>query len=134
MTGALQLGERASFTYWQPWFLRFLSLTMLVRGLFGWAAILGIVPVAGLPFEAAPPLVQIAIAVYAVADLIAAVGLWLIAAWGSVLWLLVLVTRYAATYFLPELGGVDWVALAFDSVTVLAFLVLSIGAGRENEG
>jgi hypothetical protein len=65
-------------------FMRAMAVIWMFFGLAQWKAILwpGAAPFDSLPNEAA-----IAIAFFAVADLMAAVGLWLAAPWGGALWL-----------------------------------------------
>lgn len=65
-------------------FMRAMAVIWMFFGLARWKAILwpGAAPFDSLPGEAA-----VAIAFFAVADLVAAVGLWLAAPWGGVLWL-----------------------------------------------
>lgn len=65
-------------------FMRMLAVLWLSFGVLHWASILNPHPV---PFEALPFGLSVTIAVFAVADLVAAVGLWLVAPWGGALWL-----------------------------------------------
>ena len=69
-------------------YLRMLSLVCLSRGLTEWSRILGFIgPENG--YESETLVAQITIALYAVLNCVAAVGLWLTSAWGAVLWLTV---------------------------------------------
>jgi hypothetical protein len=65
-------------------YMRILAVFWLSFGVLHWAAILSPSPASfeGLPFHLA-----VTIAVFAVADLVAAVGLWLVAPWGGAIWL-----------------------------------------------
>lgn len=65
-------------------YMRALAVLWLSFGVLHWAAILNPNPV---PFEALPFEQSVTIAVFAVAHLVAAVGLWLVAPWGGALWL-----------------------------------------------
>ncbi len=103
-------------------FLRTLSLVCLGRGLVEWSRILGFLgPENG--FEAESLGTQVTIALYAVLNCVAAVGLWLTSAWGAVLWLTVTIcevllpiangrpaTEFAASDF--ALGGLALVYIA----------------------
>ncbi len=69
-------------------FLRTLALVCLTRGLIEWSRILGFLgPENG--FESETLGAQVTMALYAVLNCVAAVGLWLTSAWGAVLWLTV---------------------------------------------
>ena len=67
-------------------FLRVMAVLSMAKGLYHWAIVCGI---AGPPdgFEYQPTPWQTATVFFAVIDLVAAVGLWLAAAWGAVVWL-----------------------------------------------
>jgi hypothetical protein len=65
-------------------YIRSLAVLWLSFGVLHWAAILSPQHV---PFEALPFRLSVTIAAFAVADLVAAVGLWLVAPWGGALWL-----------------------------------------------
>jgi hypothetical protein len=65
-------------------YMRSLAVLWLSFGVLHWAAILSPQHV---PFEALPFRLSVTIAAFAVADLVAAVGLWLVAPWGGALWL-----------------------------------------------
>jgi hypothetical protein len=65
-------------------YMRTLAVLWLTAGVLHWATILS--PRA-VPFDAFPVELAAAVAVFAVADLVAAVGLWLVAPWGGALWL-----------------------------------------------
>jgi hypothetical protein len=65
-------------------FMRALAILWMSFGVLHWATILRPGPV---PFEALPFEVSVTVGVFAVADLVAAVGLWLVAPWGGALWL-----------------------------------------------
>ena len=73
-----------------PWgrrlmlFLRIVAGFSLLKGLYHWALVLGIGDGAGSTFEASAMPWQAATVFFAVIDLVAAVGLWLAAAWGGV--------------------------------------------------
>src|SRR5437868_5922071 len=69
------------------WFLRIMALISMVKGLFHWSVVLGVgdgpdnaFTMRALPWQAATVF-------FAVIDLVAAVGLWLAAVWGAVVWL-----------------------------------------------
>jgi fatty acid desaturase len=97
--------SKAVATRWRRvlvWFLRLLSLVWIAKGLTQWGVILGLGPEAGPPFEARPLTFQAIIVYFAVFDLVAAVGLWLTATWGGVLWLLAAMSHLLLGFFFPR--------------------------------
>lgn len=81
------------------WFMRVLAAFWLMKGLMAWAGILGITPP---PFEQRPLGFQATTVYFAVLDLVAAIGLWLAATWGGVLWLLAVVSHLILAVFFPR--------------------------------
>ena len=67
----------------------------VAKGLFHWAIILGALPALGQFTTMALPL-QATIVAFACLDLLAAIGLWLAAAWGGAIWLLCAVVEAAS--------------------------------------
>ena len=76
-----------------PWtarlvtFLRVMAAISMFKGLYHWAQVTGIFVASGDTFETHSVAWQSATVFFAVLDLVAAVGLWLAAAWGAVIWL-----------------------------------------------
>ena len=73
-------------------FLRVLACVSLMKGLYHWAIVCGIDAPSALGFDAYSTPFQAATVFFAVIDLVAAVGLWLAAAWGGVVWLTATIT------------------------------------------
>ena len=69
------------------WFMRTMACVWVAKGLFNWAVLLGLNPHFG-DFAMLPRGLQTTIVFFAVADQLAATGLWLAAPWGGVLWLM----------------------------------------------
>ena len=69
------------------WFMRTMACVWVAKGLFNWAVLMGLNPRFG-DFTMLPRALQTTIVFFAGADLLAAVGMWLAAPWGGVLWLL----------------------------------------------
>jgi hypothetical protein len=82
------------------WFMRTLAWVWVVKGLFNWAVVLGLQPRFG-DFAMLPHALQATIVFFACVDLLAAVGLWLAAPWGGILWLLCAVIEATS----PVLGA-----------------------------
>src|SRR6202046_3733159 len=80
-------------------FLRVMAAVSLVKGLYHWAQVCGIGAPADGGFESHTVAWQTATVFFAVIDLVAAVGLWLAAAWGAVVWLTAVVSMAVVEIF-----------------------------------
>ncbi|HWP25336.1 MAG TPA: DUF6163 family protein [Xanthobacteraceae bacterium] len=112
-------------------FLRLMAGLALLKGLYHWAVVCGIVgseqgfSTQGMPW-------QTTTVFFAVIDLVAAVGLWLLAAWGAVVWLTAAISMAAVEVFFPEVyGGRMWV-VAIEGVLLTSYLALAIQSAREH--
>ena len=75
---------------------------------------------------------QTATVFFAVLDLVAAVGLWLAAAWGAVVWLSSVVSMAVVEVFFPNVYGGS-IVIVFIEVTLLGiYLWLAIVSAREH--
>jgi hypothetical protein len=107
-----------------------LSVVMLVFGLRQWAIILGVLPGGGGTFEAMSVEWKILTMHMAVVDLVAAVGLWMRAPWGAVVWVYAAISEIVFhTVFIVKFGA-DWPKVGFHAFTLLVFLVLAVLARR----
>jgi len=120
-----------------PWtrrlivFLRVMAGFAMLKGLSHWSQVLGVGDGSGSTFENASMPWQAATIFFAVIDLVAAVGLWLAAAWGGVVWLTAAISMAAIELFFPQVfGGRLWLAL-LEFVAILAYIGLALMAGRE---
>ncbi len=120
-----------------PWgrrlmlFLRIVAGFSLLKGLYHWALVLGIGDGAGSTFEASAMPWQAATVFFAVIDLVAAVGLWLAAAWGGVVWLTAAISMTAIELMFPQVyGGRLWVAV-IEIAMIAGYSVLTWKAGNE---
>jgi hypothetical protein len=112
--------------------MRILAVVWLVKGLLGWASILGIAIWPGPTFEAELPAQQALTVTFAILDLVAAVGLWLTASWGGVMWIFAVMSSVIAVLLAPAAGG-GVVQAAASGMLVAGYLVLSWLAAREPE-
>ena len=112
-------------------FLRVMSVLSMTKGLYHWAIVSGIAgPADGFEYQPTPW--QTATVFFAVIDLIAAVGLWLAAVWGGVVWLTASVSMAAVEVFFPQVyGGRGWV-VAVATVLLIVYIFLAIQAAREH--
>jgi hypothetical protein len=71
---------------------------------------------------------------FAVIDLVAAVGLWLAAPWGAVVWLTSVISMAAVELLFPQIyGGNMWVIVA-EVLLLGTYLWLALMAAREQPG
>ena len=113
-------------------FLRVMAVASMVKGLYHWAAVCGFIGEAG-GFEAHVQSWQATTVFFSVIDLVAAVGLWLVAPWGAVVWLTSTVTMIMIQLFFDQVYGTDLIMVAAGVVAILAYLVLSLLAAREHQ-
>ncbi len=112
-------------------FLRVMAVVWLIKGLYHWAAVCGVGPDAEGGFEAHTLAWQTATVLFAVLDLVAAVGLWLAAPWGAVVWLTSVVSMAAVDLFFPQIyGGSIFIAVVVIGLLGI-YLSLAIFAARE---
>ena len=112
-------------------FLRVMAVFSMLKGLYHWAAVCGFIGEAG-GFEAHAQAWQATTAFFSVIDLVAAVGLWLVAPWGAVVWLTSTVTMIMIQLFFDQVYGTDPVIVAASVLAVLTYLILSLLASREH--
>src|SRR5262252_11234593 len=112
-------------------FLRLMAIFSMLKGLYHWAAVCGFIGADG-GFEAHIQSWQATTIFFSVIDLVAAVGLWLVAPWGAVVWLTSTVTMIMVQLFFDQVYGTDVTVVAASALAVLIYLILSILAAREH--
>ena len=112
-------------------FLRAMAILSMLNGLRYWAQVcgFGFAPPGG--FEAQPIAWQTATVFFAVIDLVAAVGLWLAAPWGAVIWLTSAVSMIVVEAFFPQIDDSGILAMLFEPIAIAAYLTLAVLAARE---
>ena len=132
---AIHLGERASAereaTLWGVVlvvFMRSLAALWTLQGLLAWAALL--MPARSI-LETAPRPFAVLLVIFAVLDLVAAVGLWLATPWGGVLWLFAASVQIFAGLALHAMFWGGWIVI--DVALVATYFVLTWQAGRMGE-
>jgi Family of unknown function (DUF6163) len=113
-------------------FLRIMAAVSLAKGLYHWAQVCGIAAPADGGFEAHTVAWQTATVFFAVIDLIAAVGLWLAAAWGAVVWLTAVVSMAVVEVFFPQVYGASIFIVLAETTLLIVYLWLAILAAREH--
>ena len=112
------------------WYMRTLAWVWMAKGLFHWAIILGALPALGQFTTMALPL-QATIVAFACLDLLAAIGLWLAAAWGAVVWLTSTVSMAVVELFFPKVYGSNMVIVLTEMGLLAAYLLLAVLSARE---
>ena len=112
-------------------FLRVMAGVAMVKGLFHWSRLLGI-GMAGDLFEYHSIAWQAATVFFAVVDLVAAVGLWLAAAWGAVIWLMSIASMLALEVFFPRVFGASLLTGLFEAALLCLYLYLAVKAAQEH--
>ncbi|HEX4408436.1 MAG TPA: DUF6163 family protein [Xanthobacteraceae bacterium] len=123
--------EKGTWTEYLVLFLRVMASISLVKGLFHWAQVCGIGVPSDQGFEAHTVAWQTATVFFAVLDLVAAVGLWLAAAWGAVVWLTSVVSMAVVEVFFPKVYGSSTAVVLIEMALLLAYLFLAIFSARE---
>jgi hypothetical protein len=125
------LSGAGTWTEYLVLFLRLMAAVSLLKGLYHWAQVCGIGASPDDGFESRTLAWQGATVFFAVLDLVAAVGLWLAAAWGAVVWLGSVVSMAVVILFFPNVYGGS-VMIAFIEMTLLGvYLWLAIMSARE---
>ena len=112
-------------------FLRIMAIVSMLKGIYHWSLVLGIGDGDRSTFEQGGMPWQAATVFFAVIDLVAAVGIWLAAAWGGVVWLTAAISMAAIELFFPQVyGGRLWIAIP-EFIAIAIYIVLALLAGRE---
>jgi hypothetical protein len=122
--------RKAGWTERLVLFLRAMAIASMVKGLYHWAAVCGFIGDEG-GFEARTQAWQATTVFFSVIDLVAAVGLWLVAPWGAVVWLTSTVTMIMIQLFFDQVYGTDGFVVVACLLAILAYLILSLLAARE---
>jgi len=112
-------------------FLRVMAGVSMLKGLYHWSRLIGI-GMDGDLFEYHSIAWQAATVFFAVLDLVAAVGLWLAAAWGAVIWLMSVASMLALEVFFPQVFGASIFAGLLELGLLCLYLFLALKAAREH--
>src|SRR5580700_5955133 len=115
-------------------FLRVMAGVSLLKGLYHWAQVCSIGAPPDQTFELQSMAWQSATVFFAVIDLVAAVGLWLAAAWGAVVWLTSVVSMVVIEVFFPSVYGTSIFVIVVEVGLLTFYLWLAIHAAREQPG
>ena len=112
-------------------FLRVMAGVSMLKGLYHWSWLVGIGVPAHEMFEYHSIAWQSATVFFAVIDLVAAVGLWLAAAWGAVIWLTAVASMLAVEIFFPQVFGSGFLTVAVEGVLLALYLLLALKSAQE---
>ena len=113
-------------------FLRVMAAISMLKGLYHWAQVCGIGFGSTQPFESHSIAWQTATVFFAVIDLVAAVGLWLAAAWGAVIWLTAVASMLAVEIFFPQVFGGGWLTGLLEGGLLALYLWLALKSAQEH--
>ena len=112
-------------------FLRLMAGVSMLKGLYHWSWVCGIAVPANEVFEYHSIAWQTATVFFAVIDLVAAVGLWLAAAWGAVIWLTAVASMLAVEIFFPQVFGSGFLTVTVEGVLLALYLWLALKSAQE---
>ena len=112
------------------WFMRTMAWVWLAKGLLNWSVVIGFNRAFG-DFAMLPHALQSSLTVFAVLDLMAAVGLWLAAPWGGLLWAVSAVTETLTPLMGSRGSFVNSASVAISLALIGAYFLLRWRAGQE---
>ena len=112
-------------------FLRAMAGVSMLKGLYHWAGVCGIGVAPNDLFVNHSIAWQTATVFFAVLDLVAAVGLWLAAAWGAVIWLTAVASMLAVEMFFPQVFGSVILTVLVEGTLLALYLWLAMKAAQE---
>ena len=127
-------GDEAKARRWSHWlriFLRAMAAVSLCKGLYHCAIVCGINSPAPSGFDSYQTSYQIATVLFAIIDLVAGVGLWLAAAWGTVVWLTSVIGMAATQIVFPDIYGGSILVIGLELILVGSYVFLTFMAARE---
>jgi len=112
-------------------FLRVMAGLSMLKGLYHWSRVCGIGVDANDGFMYHSIAWQAATIFFAVIDLVAAVGLWLAAAWGAVIWLTAVASMLAVEIFFPQVFGGGMLGNLLEGSLLVLYLALALKSAQE---
>jgi len=114
-------------------YLRLLAGFLLVKTIYSWTLICGVWDGETSRFEMLSLAAQAAVIWAAIMNPVAAVGLWLGASWGVVLWLVTAMVQILINANAPEGVGRLMIVAAIETILVAIYAFLTYKAARESE-
>jgi hypothetical protein len=118
------------WAWWLVVFLRVMAGLSMIKGLYHWAVVCGINAPTSVGFDGYETPYQSATVFFAVIDLVAAVGLWLAAPWGAVVWLTSLISMVAVELLFPRIFGGDLWVVVVELLLLAVYLLLALVTAR----
>jgi fatty acid desaturase len=112
-------------------FLRVMAGVSMLKGLYHWSRVCGIGVAPSEVFQFQSIAWQSATVFFAVIDLVAAVGLWLAAAWGAVIWLTAVASMLAVEIFFPQVFGTSLLTGLSEGGLLVLYLFLALKSAQE---
>lgn len=113
-------------------FLRVMAGVSMLKGLYHWTRVCGIGVDSNDLYAYHSIAWQSATVFFAVLDLVAAVGLWLAAAWGAVIWLTAVASMLAVEIFFPQVFGRGFVTVMLEGGLLALYLWLAMKSAQEH--
>lgn len=113
------------------WFMRFVGALWLCKGLMHWSMVLGVDAGPGRRFADLATATQAATILFAVVDVIAGVGLWMVSAWGAVVWIVAAGLHAGLDVLAPQVFGRQLGFIAAVVTLVAAYASLTWLSARE---
>jgi hypothetical protein len=138
LKGLAPVQERESETSAGLWtrrlvlFLRVMAGVSMIKGLYHWSRVCGIGVDSDDLYTYHSIAWQGATVFFAVIDLVAAVGLWLAAAWGAVIWLTAVASMLAVEIFFPQVFGRGFITVALEGGLLALYLWLALKSAQEH--
>ncbi|WP_310620533.1 DUF6163 family protein [Flexibacterium corallicola] len=128
------LKSGSTFTRILHVYLRVLAAVSIASGIYQWSHIIGLSNWDGLFFSQVPIELQSATIFFAVLNLVAAVGLWLLANWGTVIWLFLALSQVVMHTMFAAIYGRQPLEISFFIIAVALYLLLLYLSERETRG
>ena len=112
-------------------FLRIMAGVSMLKGLYHWTEVCSIGFGTVEPFENHSIAWQTATVFFAVIDLVAAVGLWLAAAWGAVIWLTSVASMLVVEIFFPQVFDAGLTISLVEGALLALYLWLALKSAQE---
>jgi len=112
-------------------FLRVMAGISIIKGLYHWSRVCGIGIDPSDAFQYHSIAWQTATVFFAVIDPVAAVGLWLAAAWGAVIWLMAVASMLAVEIFFPQVFGAGLLTGLLEGGLLGLYLWLALKSAQE---
>ena len=116
--------EGARFGFALVAFMRVTAAVWIVQGLLQWTAVLSTGAGGLSPFATLTGPAMAAAVFFAVVDFVAAIGLWLVAPWGGVIWLVAALMQVVVLVFMPSFFDHPLATGLFDVALCAAYLAL----------